>query len=61
MQHGIPAELSRELLQLMEKQIYSLEKETFLGVTELERREYERRQERIDDLCGELRQTQPSA
>ena len=61
MQQGIPAELSRELIQLMEKQIYSLEKETFLGVTELERREYEQRQERIDDLCDELRQTQPSA
>jgi len=61
MQYGIPAELSREIIQLMEKQMYSLEKETFLGVTDVEKREYEQRQERIDRLCEELQYLHPSA
>ena len=61
MQYGIPADLSRELIQLMEKQMYSLEKETFLGASDVERREYEQRQERIDHLCEKLQYLHPSA
>ena len=45
----------RELVNLMEKQIESLEKETCGGVTDGERREYQERQERIDELCDQLR------
>ncbi len=51
----------REIVHLMEKQIESLEKETSEGVTERERREYEERQIRIDELCGQLRYLHPAA
>lgn len=46
--------LSSELIELTEKQISSLEKQTFGGVTEAELSEYEERQERIRDLFIEL-------
>jgi hypothetical protein len=54
MQYRDPQKLPRELVQLMEKQIDSLEKETFVGVTDAERREYVQRQDRIDELCETL-------
>ena len=46
--------LRAELIQLTEKQIDTLEKRTFAGVTEAEEREYEERQGRIRDLFIEL-------
>lgn len=53
--------LPRELVQLMEKQIERLEKETFGGLTDAERREYEERQDCINDLCEKLRYLHPAA
>jgi hypothetical protein len=50
-----------ELIQLTEKQISTLEKRTFGGVTQAELREYEERQERIRDLFTELHHLAPAA
>jgi hypothetical protein len=61
MQSRNPKGLPSELVQLMQKQIESLEKETFGGVTDAERREYENRQDRIDELCEKLRLLAPAA
>jgi hypothetical protein len=61
MQYGNPQKLPRDLVQLMEQQIESLEKETFGGLTDAERREYEERQDRIDELCQKLRYLQAAA
>jgi hypothetical protein len=55
MQYRNPQELPGDLVQLMGKQIESLEKEAFVGLTAAERREYEERQHRLDQLCEELR------
>jgi hypothetical protein len=46
--------LRSELIQLTEKQISTLEKRIFGGVTEAELSEYEERQDRIRDLFIEL-------
>ena len=46
--------LRSELIELTEKQISTLEKRTFGGVTEADLSEYEERQERIRDLFSEL-------
>jgi hypothetical protein len=61
MQSRNPKGVPSELVQLVEKQIESLEKETFGGVTDAERREYENRQDRIDELCDKLRYLHPAA
>jgi hypothetical protein len=61
MQSRNPKGVPSELVQLMEKQIESLEKEAFGGVTDAERREYENRQDRIDELCDKLRYLHPAA
>jgi hypothetical protein len=61
MQSRNPKGVPSELVQLMEKQIESLEKETFGRVTDAERREYENRQDRIDELCDKLRYLHPAA
>jgi hypothetical protein len=53
--------LRSELIQLTEKQISTLEKRTFGGVTEAELSEYEERQERIRDLFIELHHLDPAA
>jgi hypothetical protein len=60
MQYRNPQELPGDLVQLMGKQIESLEKET-VGLTVAERRVYEERQHRIDQLCEELRYLHPAA
>jgi len=60
MQYRNPQELPGDLVQLMGKQIESLEKEAFVGVTAAERREYEERQHRIDQLRQELRYLHPA-
>jgi hypothetical protein len=44
----------RELSELIQKQIDTIEKETFGGATDAERREYEERRKRIDELHREL-------
>ena len=54
-------QLRNELIQLTEKQINTLEKRTFGGVTEAEQREYEERQERIRDLFIDLHHLDPAA
>jgi hypothetical protein len=46
--------LCSELVQLTEKQISTLEKRMFGGITEAEQNEYDDRQERIRDLFAEL-------
>jgi hypothetical protein len=56
-----PQKLPSDLVQLMGKQIESLEKETFVGLTAAEQREYEERQHHIDDLCEKLRYLHPAA
>jgi hypothetical protein len=61
MQSRNPKGVPSELVQLMEKKIESLEKEAFGGVTDAERREYENRQDRIDELCDKLRYLHPAA
>ncbi|MGC1437217.1 MAG: hypothetical protein WA847_15105 [Terriglobales bacterium] len=61
MQYGDPQKLPRDLVQLMGKQIESLQKETFVGLTPAERQEYEERQRRIDELCEKLRYLHPAA
>jgi hypothetical protein len=61
MQSRNPKGVPSELVQLMEKQIESLEKEAFGGVTDAERREYENRQDRIDELCDKVRYLHPAA
>lgn len=53
--------LRSELIQLTEKQISTLEKRTFGGITEAEQSEYEERQERISDLFIELHHLDPAA
>jgi hypothetical protein len=61
MQSHNPKGVPSELVQLMEEQIESLEKEAFGDVTDAERREYENRQDRIDELCDKLRYLHPAA
>ena len=61
MQYRDPPKRTSEIVRLMEKQIESLERETFGGVTDAERREYEDRQDRIDELCRELKHVSPAA
>ena len=46
--------LRDELIRLTEKQISTVEKQTFVGVTEAELSEYEKRQEKIRNLFIEL-------
>ena len=54
-------ELRNELIQLTQKQLDTLEKRIFGGVTKAEQREYEERQERIRDLFIELHHLHPAA
>ena len=56
-----PKQTRGELIQLLNKQLGTLEKETFGGLTTTERREYEVRRERIHQLYDEFaRQTDGS-
>ena len=54
-------QLRCELIRLTEKQIDTLEKRTFGGITEEEQSEYEERQDRIRDLFVELHHLDPAA
>lgn len=49
-----PQSVRRELTELIQKQIDTIEKETFGGATDAECREYEERRKRIDELHCEL-------
>jgi hypothetical protein len=44
----------RELIQLREKQVSTLERQKFVGLTEAELRQFKERQRRIRDLFIEL-------
>lgn len=54
-------QLRNELIQLEEKQINILEKQTFCGITKAEQRKYEERQNRIRDLFIELQHLDQAA
>jgi len=60
MQYRDPRKLPRDLVQLVEKQLETLEREMFGGATDVELREYEERQGRIDELCRELKHVSPA-
>jgi hypothetical protein len=49
-----PLRVRHELTELIQKQIDTIEKETFGGATDVERREYEDRRKRIDESHREL-------
>ena len=51
---GYPQRVRHELTELIQKQINSIEEETYGGATDRERWEYEERRRRIDELHGEL-------
>jgi hypothetical protein len=61
MQYGDPQRLPHELVRLMQMQIETLEKETSGSVGDAERQKYEERQDRIDQLCEQLRYLHPAA
>ena len=56
-----PVGARQELAELIQKQIDTIEKETFGGTTDVEHREYEKRQKRIDELYRELQRLNPAA
>jgi hypothetical protein len=56
-----PKQLQSEINQLVKKQLDTLVRETFGGVTDTERREYEQRQKRIDELYAEMHRLNPAA
>jgi hypothetical protein len=47
-------ELRAEFVGLLQKQVEALELETYVGLSDVERREYYKRQERIRDLDAEM-------
>jgi polyhydroxyalkanoate synthesis regulator phasin len=51
---GYPQRVRHELTELIQKQIDNIEKETFGGATDVERREYEEMRKRIDELRREF-------
>jgi hypothetical protein len=54
-------QLQSALLLLMERQVETLEKETFGGATEAELREYDERREQIHALCDAIEYLDPAA
>jgi hypothetical protein len=58
---GYPQRVRHELTELIQKQIDSIEKETRGGATDAERREYEQRRRRIDELHCELERLNSAA
>jgi hypothetical protein len=51
---GYPQRVRHELTELIQKQINSIEKETYGGASDRDRWEYEERRKRIDELHCEL-------
>jgi hypothetical protein len=58
MEHDL---LRRKLAELIQKQIDTIEKETHGGATDVDRREYEERRKRIDELHCELQRVNTAA
>ena len=56
-----PQSVRRELTELIQRQIDNIEKETFGGATDVERREYEERRKRIDELQREFQRFNTAA
>jgi hypothetical protein len=56
-----PKQLRREVVQLIEKQMDTLEKETFCGLTNTELRECRQRQKRIHELYDKLQYLKSAA
>ncbi len=56
-----PRQLQSEINQLIKKQLDTLGREIFGGVTDAEHQEYEQRQRRIDELYGELQRLKSAA
>jgi hypothetical protein len=54
-------ELRAEFVDLLQKQVEALEVDTYVGLTDAERREYYKRQERILDLDAEISKSSDSA
>ncbi len=54
-------ELRAEFVGLLQKQVEALELEAYVGLTDVERREYYKRQERIRDLDAEMSKFSDSA
>ena len=54
-------QIRTELLALIEKQVEVLERGTFVGLTDVERYEYDARQERIHELHAKLGQLKTAA
>lgn len=54
-------ELRAEFVDLLQKQVEALEVDTYVGLTDAERREYYKRQERILDLDAEISRFSDSA
>jgi hypothetical protein len=54
-------ELRAEFVDLLQKQIEALELEAYVGLTDAERREYSKRQERIRELDAEMSKSSDSA
>ena len=49
-----PEKLHAELIRLLEKQIEARETAIFVGLTDVELSEYDKKRERIRELLGEL-------
>ncbi len=58
---GYPQLVRLELTELIQKQIETIEREKFSGATDAERREYEERRKRIDELHCEFQRLTAAA
>jgi hypothetical protein len=56
-----PIRVRQELTELIQKQLDTIEKETFGGTTDAEHREYEKRRKRIDELYDECQRLNTAA
>jgi hypothetical protein len=56
-----PTQLRSEINQFIKKQLDTLGRKIFGGMTDAEHREYEQRQRRIDELYGELQRLRSAA
>ena len=54
-------QIRAELLVLIDKQVEALERDTFVGLTDVERYEYDARHDRIHELNAKLGQLKTAA
>ena len=54
-------ELQEEFIELLRKQVKALELETYVGLTDEERSEYQERQERIRELDAKMNESSDRA